>query len=460
MQGLPSPPEIRRARALAAGYAAGMALAGLASWLRVAWEGTLRIDTGRPSFFVASALAGVGLAVASLCAVRLVEVAEHVPRERLLRWAMAAGAASVFAAPLTSSDLFHYLVTGRLQALGLNPFAVPLGDVDAGALTALAAPRWLRDTTSYGPLANLALRAAAEAGDLVGSPAWGAAVAFKLMMAACAAAFTALAARWLRAHRPEKEGARTLALVAFCPPIAWEITAQAHNDGILLVALAIFVAAALDGRDLTATLAIAAGTYAKITLAPILAIYLVFLLRRRGPRALLHVLAAAALGAALMLPFLRGLHGLGPTLAAIRGASQSHSLGDFFYNVLAPAGPAAQAQAVNASFVLCLAVCGVAFAHALRARAAPEMLRGAWVFLLAWDLTIPTFQPWYVCWLFPFAVVETDARWRRLIGVYGVWTVLQWAAPIDPFTTMAVNAYVIWRVAKLGAFRWHPADAS
>ncbi len=360
-----------------AGYVAGLVLAGLASWLRVAWEGTLRIDTARPSFFVASALLGAGLLLACFCARRLIAVAEHVPRSRLVRWALLSTVAAAFAAPLTSSDLFHYLVTGRLSFLGENPFAVPLGAVDAGPLTSLAASRWLHDTTAYGPLAVLLFRAAAEAGALAGAPYWGSAVAFKLMMAACAAAFVLLADRTLRAHRPGADGARSVALAGFCPLVSWEIGAQAHNDGILLVALMIFVAAALPRRDLAATLALAAATWAKITIAPILALWLVFLARDRGPRAILHALAAAALGALLMIPFLRGLHGLGPTLAAFRNASPTHSLGDFFVNVLAPLGPAAQTGAVRATLVLCVAASAVAFARALRARTVPDLLRGA-----------------------------------------------------------------------------------
>jgi hypothetical protein len=117
--------------------------------------------------------------------------------------------------------------------------------------------------------------------------------------------------------------------------------------------------------------------------------------------------------------------------------------------VLAPVGPGAQEQAVRASFILCLGVCAVAFAHAVRARTTPQMLRGALVFLLAWDMTIPTFQPWYVSWLLPFAVAEQDPRWRRLVGIYAFGSVLTWAAPIDPFSTMAVNGYVVWQMAKL-----------
>src|SRR5262249_12683034 len=133
---------------------------------------------------------------------------------------------------------------------------------------------------------------------------------------------------------------------------------------------------------------------AKITLAPILALHLLFLLRRRGARAVLHGLAALGLGVLLMIPFLGGFRGFGPTATVIKESAVSHSIGDFFQNVLAPLGPEAQARGVKATLYLCVAVCAVAFANALRARTAPALLRGAFLFLLAWDMTIPLFQTW------------------------------------------------------------------
>jgi hypothetical protein len=78
--------------------------------------------------------------------------------------------------------------------------------------------------------------------------------------------------------------------------IAWEIGGQAHNDGLLLVAIMLFVAAAVEGRSLLATLALTAGFCAKVTLAPILALHLVFVARTKGPRAAAaHALSAFAL---------------------------------------------------------------------------------------------------------------------------------------------------------------------
>jgi hypothetical protein len=441
--------DLARLRRLSLGYAGGLALGALASWLRVAIDGTFHIDTGAPVFFVASALLGVGLSVAGLCAIRMVDAARGVPRDRLLRWALLANLPVVLAAPLTSSDVFHYLMTGRLVFIGKNPFSVPLDQAGSAPLLALAEARWCHDTTIYGPIMNLLLGAASWIGQLAGSPNGGSAAAFKLMMLACHLGFLVLAAHYLRVHRPAGDGARTLAIASFCPLIAWEITGQAHNDGLLVLALMLFILAAVEGRTLLAVLAVAGGTYAKVTLAPILALYLVFLLRTKGARAALYGVAALGLGVLSMLPFRRGFHGFGPMLEAIEHTARSHSLGDFFYNVLAPFGPRVQDQAVRSSLLLCLGVCAIAFVHALRARTVPSLLRGAFLFLLAWDLTIPSFQTWYVTWLFPFAVAEPDPRWQRLICVYGVWSAIEWAAPIDPYTTMAVNAYVIWQAAKL-----------
>jgi hypothetical protein len=75
------------------------------------------------------------------------------------------------------------------------------------------------------------------------------------------------------------------------------------------------------------------------------------------------------------------------------------------------------------------------------------------VFFLVWDLTFPAFQPWYLAWLLPFVVAENDARWQRLVAVYAALTVLTWAAPVDPFSTMVVNGYVVWKAVKLARSR-------
>ena len=273
-----------RPRDLALGYAGGLLLAGLASWLRVAMTGSLGVDVYHPAFFVSSGLSGVGLGVASFCALRLLAAAGSVPRARIVRWALVANLVLVLAVPLTSTDLFTYLGLGRMQAQGANPFAVPMSATDMGP-PPISSPGAGRTCPPSTARSRSDVPRCCFCGHARGVAALGGAVAVKLTMAACQVAFILLAARHVRRHRPGEDGARTLVLASFCPLLAWEVTGQAHNDGILCVALMLFVAAAVEGRALAAVLVLAAGTYVKMTLAPLLALYLLFLLRTRGARA-------------------------------------------------------------------------------------------------------------------------------------------------------------------------------
>src|SRR6185369_9667336 len=88
-------------KALAAGCAAGMALATAGSWLRYALDGRAAIDTHRASFVLASAVAGAGLILAGVCALRLAPRAGALGFGALWRWALAAHALALPALPLT-----------------------------------------------------------------------------------------------------------------------------------------------------------------------------------------------------------------------------------------------------------------------------------------------------------------------------------------------------------------------
>jgi hypothetical protein len=383
--------------------------------------------------------------------------APSIPTERLARWALLANLPVCFALPLTSTDVFMYLGMGLVSTAGKNPFTMPMAAIDLGPLAPLIPSQWSVITSSYGPLANLASGAAAWVGVLTGAPLVGGLAAYKLLMAGCLAALVLLAARHATRLAPGAAGARGLALAGFCPLVAWEITGQGHNDGLIVVALMVFATAALEDRTSMAVLALTAATCTKVALAPLLALYLVFLLRTQGLRALAYGLLAGLGAAVLMVPYLRGFEGFGGMVTALRSATRSHSLGDLLWNVLGPLGARAQGIALTATFALSAVASLCAFAYAARATRPTDVLRGAVVFLFAWDLTIPVFQTWYVTWLVPLAVGLTgtgdDERLRRVVVVYAALSVLEWTGPIDPFSTMAVNAWVVWRLVRIARRR-------
>lgn len=434
---------------LALGFAAGGAIAVAASWLRMALAGSLRIETASLDFVLSSLVLGGGLALASFCAWRIVRDAPSFPRTSMLRAALLGQVVLGLALPITSTDFFQYLAYGELQLAGHNPLAAGPTALGTAPILDLVSPTWANQPSVYGPLLLLVFRGAAQVGAWFASPVWIHGIALKLVMMASAMGTLLCAAGFLRVHRPASDGDRALAIIAFSPLLAWEISGQGHTDGFLTLALMLFVWSASAERALFAVLALTAGICVKVTLAPVLALYLLLLLRRRGMVAVAYGLLTLGGMGLLMLPYREGFPGLGPLVSAVR-ATHSHSFGDLAALMLAPLGRPAQEMALNISFVVNLVVCALVFGvTALRARTVPQVLRGTLLFYLAWDMTVPLFQPWYATWLLPLVIADQDPRWHRLVAIYTILCVLQWTAQIDAVTTVVLNLWVIWRAARL-----------
>src|SRR5205823_1901928 len=132
--------------------------------------------------------------------------------------------------------------------------------------------------------------------------------------------------------------------LAWNPLFAWEISGQAHSEGLVLVGLLVFVWAALRSREWLAVLGASCAVLSKIVLLPLLGLYLCFVARRRPLRALAMAGAAAALGVALVAPWWDGpgtLQGPLATLVA-NDTLTARSLTDFGLWVLRPLGADSQ----------------------------------------------------------------------------------------------------------------------
>ncbi|HTT71551.1 MAG TPA: hypothetical protein VMG32_10040 [Anaeromyxobacteraceae bacterium] len=436
------------ARGLALGCALGLAVGAAASWLRFALTGTLVLDTGSPAYLVAALLLGGGLALSGVCALRLARKASALEPRTLLGLAVLVQLCAFPALALTSRDLFSNLAYGELQRLGLNPYLHGPRAAGPELLRDLVAPRWLDTPTAYGPILSALGRLAAAAGAALGSPVWGAGAAFKLAMVLCSLATLLLAKGAL--ERRGGEGREGFVLLAFGPLLAWEVSGQAHNDGVLVLALMAFVFAAERGRELPAVLALALGVVSKVAAAPLLVFYLLLIYRRSPGRALLLGLAAAALCALAFAPYWHGLASLRGPGATLGGDvhRHAHSLADLLGLVLEPFAPRAAAVAYRLCWVGSLMACAAVFVRALlRARSLEGIVHEALALLLVYCLTVPWFQPWYATWMLPLLAVERAPGFRRLVGVYTVLTVVQWALPLDPVSTVAVNVWtaIAWR---------------
>ncbi len=428
-----------------------MVLAVLGSWLRFALERTPRIDTHTWPYVTACAVAGAGLTLASVCSLRLAPRAERLSWRALWGWTLAVQGSACAALALTSSDIFCNLCFGALKLIGLSPYAHPPAALGGSPFAAAASSRWVNTPSAYGPLFHHFAAAAVWLGERTGATFWGSFFCYKALLLAATLGALAIAARHLRATRPG-DASEIFATLALAPIVAWEIPAQGHNDGLLFLALVAFLSAAAAKREAGAVAVLAMGVAVKYALAPLLGLYLLLVARRSALRAVaLSVLALLVAGASF-LPEWRSvtLRAVTPMLGN-ESTRHAHSLTDLVCLVLDTlALPEASARAYRILSAASLVLCAAALLRvAWRARTLEEMVRGYLLFLLALYLTVPWFQPWYVCWALPLLLVERDADWRRFVALFAVVTVVQWTAPLDPVTTVLGDLWAAARIWQL-----------
>lgn len=338
----------------------------------------------------------------------------------LLLWTALFGLPLLITPYLLSSDVYSYILYGRLGALyGLNPALSPPDAVPGDPFLAFL-PHWTGTPSVYGPLWNIVAAGLALLAHGLGGAPWLTLLVFKLaalaMHLACATLVWGIAGGW----HPELR-AWAAALYAWNPLALIETAGSAHNDVLMLALLLLGLWLAGRGRWRAATLAIALAALAKYLAALALPVYALWLLRRRPTWGARLADAAQMLGLALAsavvlyAPFWAG----GQALAWMRGGiNVSLALNSPYMlteRLLRLAGLAQSSGAERLAStlnntasraVMLLACLGAALA-AWR-RPTPERLLAAsfWLFLLILLLALPWFWPWYVLWvlgLTPFA---------------------------------------------------------
>ncbi|HWE22811.1 MAG TPA: hypothetical protein VG496_02610 [Myxococcales bacterium] len=371
------------------------------------------------------------------------------PSRHLLAGAIVIQLLAAPALPLTSEDLFSYVSYARVMHGGRNPYrAVPaeLGENDPAV--ALMTPRWRHNPMLYGPLTAWATAAVAPLDTLAGAVA-----AFKLEMLILALAAVLLAYGFSRSCLPPGQSDAAFVFFGWNPLLAWEVAGQAHTEGLVLVAMLVFVWAAMREREWLAALALACAVCAKVVLLPLLGLYLCFILRRRPLRAIAIGAACGALGVVLMLPFWQGGGTVRSPMKALVAdpTLTARSLTDMVVWLLRPLGDQVTRNVYWVALALGTLLLGSFGMRAvLRARSLRQVLRDGLVFFLLYDLiAAPWFQSWYMLWVLPLALADEDERWRTLVAVYSVLLLVQYGIPLDPVTYLVINLLVLRMLWKM-----------
>ncbi len=413
---IPSSSPLRPAWGLAGAMLAG----ALVSWVRFARGGTLNVQDLQPAQDLVLGLAfAAAFAVAALLYFAVLGRAKGPVEPSLLLAAMLVHLSASPSLPLTSNDVFPNLAYGRLATLGRSPAATSASDLSADdPFQRLVDPQWRGRVSVYGPVLNAISGACARTGQLL--PAF---VLFKLAM--LAAALATLVVFYGFCRKLGAQGAWAFSLLAFNPLLAWEVAGQAHNDGVMLLAMAGFLWAAAAGKQWLASLLLALGFAAKFAVAPLLLLHLLSVLRRSAWRGAVTAAAVVFLVAALFAPSWSGASTLsGPGYAAVPAPDHIvNSLGAlplFAARLLSPPVVRPWFLAWAGLTGLFLAVQGLACAW--RSTTLEAVLRNALLFTLLYEcLGMLWYEPWYATWLLPLAAACGD---RRLAGIAACYTVL------------------------------------
>lgn len=315
---------------------------------------------------------------------------------RTIRWAaIVAVLAFALAPPLLSLDVFSYLSYARLGTLhGLNPydFAPAAIPHDVAAMRV----EDYRDAVSvYGPLFTLGSYPLG----LVGVP--GGMWALKAISALSVLGVAAIVARvaTLRGLSP----APAAALVALNPLVLVDVVGGAHNDALMMLALAGGVALLLSAREVSGGMAMAAAAAVKLP-AAVAAPFAVLGARDRRDRS------------RLVLGIVSGVLALAGMALAVFGTAAIHGL-DFLsgsqQHVSYHSLPATAARGLNVDVDVVRAVFAAVYAALAIWLLAWTARGGDWVRAAGWALVgllcaTVYLVPWYLLWALPFVAVARD----------------------------------------------------
>jgi hypothetical protein len=401
--------------------------------------------------FLASLTAMTGLYLLALWLARRTE-------GRIVWLLLLAGLPGVFAAlllpgyPLLSNDIFKYVFDGRIIAVyGENPFVKVPADFPDDRFYDLV--YWKAVVSAHGPIWRGFQAAGAEIG---GERCANAIMAMKIWPILAYFGTIGILVRMLRAEDQSYPLATTLAY-AWCPLVLFEALQNGHNDVVAVLPVLLALWSARVQRWLFVPALVAVGFLVKPLAALAGPVFLVAAWRQGG-RARRDILVGAA-GAALLVvvayaPFFAGLQ----TFQGMeRSDIFSASPGELVVSALASAGwPLDRAMsvaqvAVNGGFLLML---GLALWALWRGQLdLPSALTSAFFGYLL--IGSQWFNPWYLLWLLPVALLAPVWRLRWLALVFCLLAPLTYLLQYDArlvvpavFVPVAVLA-VAWR-ASLG----------
>jgi hypothetical protein len=380
---------------------------------------------------------------------------------RLLKCSLIVHGFLLLAIPLQDADFFVYLGHGALVARGFNPHLV--GAVALGNSPLIALSPWKNTPSPYGPVATLISTVGGVLGEWTHSPIWVSGVTYKIL-AGSLDLWSLFVAFAVARRAGTASAARGFAAFALNPLLAWAVAAQAHNDGLIVLSSLIFLWAVQRDRDVVATIALTLGTMSKFVLGPLLAVYLFVVSRDSMRRAILLGALSVAISGVLIWPWWPGLHSLLSYSQPVGlPADTIHSAASIHWVIFKVQQRAHLSEhAIWSTYRACGSLgwmLVLALFLVVAWRASKTTLAHAFeIVLLSIIATTLWLMNWYFLWPLPFAIVEKDLRWQRL--VLGTTVVAALASGPGHFVLIQPPVQLAVLVALVGWRAWNLAEAN
>lgn len=364
-----------------------------------------------------AALAGVTAAYAAMVRRAWRTTAADPAATRRLLALAAAGAVPVALAPfMLSTDVYSYIVYGRLHAVhDANPYTTPPYLLEDPYQQWVF---WHEATLIYGPVWLYLSSSLAWILDRAGAGPGGHVLAFKALALAAHLGTGALLAGIARRTRPERTAVIVAAYV-LNPLALLELAGNAHNDAILIFLLVAGVAAHVRGRPYAALALFTLAALTKPHALMFVGVYGLAHVRAAGSlaRAARRAAAAAALVAALIAAaYAPVFEGVETFRAFFRDAAANR-----FLNSLAELLTTAGLDRGAVRVLMNGAFAAAALAIVLRSRTPDLAVRGfVWLALAFCAFASTWFWPWYVVFAVALGVAAGTARAARVAIVLSI----------------------------------------
>ncbi|MCA1645228.1 MAG: hypothetical protein LC797_07070 [Chloroflexi bacterium] len=324
----------------------------------------------------------------------------------------------LFLPGLFSQDVFSYIAYGRLAAVyELNPYVWPPSAIAKDAVLPWVADVWRAYAAPYGPLwldVQWLLARALSAASIATQAMAYRVLANVLLLANLGLVWVALG--HLRYHE-RAQRTTALAALAWNPLVLFEVSANAHNDVLMvtcsLLALVLFArsrSGVLAGASFTLGALVKYLSGVGLVWVAVAAAARADALRAQVRRLALVGLCSVAIGGALMVPWLELPDSLEPLVAETVGVGFVNALPDSLAvaladQVLGPAGmqeALAREQTRSMERLLVAAIFGVYLIWETRRvwsdASATAVIRASARSCLVYVLVVSTsVQPWYFC---------------------------------------------------------------